>query len=81
MEYGFKDNEMSGDRINRKYSNDEPFSAYVFRTIADPFAGRINVMKVVSGKITTDANVFNASREVPERLGALHVISGKTLDM
>lgn len=79
-EYGFTDNEMSGDRINRKYSNDEPFSAYVFRTIADPFAGRINVMKVVSGTVGTDANVFNSTRDTPERLGALHVISGKTLD-
>src|SRR6476619_3981211 len=37
-EYGYKDNDMSGDRITRKYSEDEPFSAYVFRTIADPFA-------------------------------------------
>lgn len=80
MEYGFADNEMTGDRINRKYNNDEPFSAYVFRTIADPFAGRINVMKVVSGKITHDANVRNTSRDTDERLGALHVISGKTLD-
>ena len=80
MEYGFTDNEMSGDRINRKYNNDEPFSAYVFRTIADPFAGRINVMKVVSGKIAGDATVQNTTRDVPERLGALHVISGKTLD-
>ncbi|MFZ1699796.1 MAG: elongation factor G [Pyrinomonadaceae bacterium] len=80
MEYGFADNEMTGDRINRKYSNSEPFSAYVFRTIADPFAGRINVMKVVSGKIASDATVFNSSRDTDERLGALHVISGKTLD-
>ena len=80
MEYGFKDNEMTGDRINRKYSNDEPFSAYVFRTIADPFAGRINVMKVVSGKVVSDATVQNTTRDTPERLGALHVISGKTLD-
>lgn len=80
MEYGFKDNEMTGDRINRKYNNDEPFSAYVFRTIADPFAGRINVMKVVSGHVTSDATVQNTTRDVPERLGALHVISGKTLD-
>ena len=80
MEYGFTDNEMSGDRINRKYSNDEPFSAYVFRTIADPFAGRINVMKVVSGKVSSDATVQNTTRDAAERLGALHVISGKTLD-
>src|SRR5690606_25222134 len=79
-EYGFKDSEMSGDRVTRKYSSDEPFSAYVFRTIADPFAGRINVMKVVSGKIASDATVLNSNRETAERLGALHVISGKTLD-
>ncbi|HEV7700252.1 MAG TPA: elongation factor G [Pyrinomonadaceae bacterium] len=79
-EYGFKDNDMSGDRITRKYSNDEPFSAYVFRTIADPFAGRITVMKVTSGKIATDANVLNSTRDSMERLGALHVIAGKTLD-
>ena len=79
-EYGFANSEGSGDRLNRKYSNDEPFSAYVFRTIADPFAGRINVMKVISGKISSDANVYNSSRDAQERLGALHVIQGKTLD-
>src|SRR5688572_8581105 len=79
-EYGFGDNEMNGDRITRKYSTDEPFSAYVFRTIADPFAGRINVMKIVSGKIGADATVYNSSRDTMERLGALHVISGKNLD-
>jgi len=80
MEYGFTDNDFAGDRINRKYSNDEPFSAYVFRTIADPFAGRINVMKVVSGKVAADATVRNSTRDTDERLGALHVIAGKTLD-
>jgi elongation factor G len=79
-EYGFSTAEKTGDRITRKYSSDEPFSAYVFRTIADPFAGRINVMKVVSGKIGSDATVYNSTRETAERLGALHVISGKTLD-
>ena len=79
-EWGFADNEMTGDHISRKYSSEEPFSAYVFRTIADPFAGRINVMKVVSGKVANDATVYNSSRETMERLGALHVISGKTLD-
>jgi elongation factor G len=79
-EYGFSDNEMAGDRISRKYANDEPFSAYVFRTIADPFAGRINVMKVVSGKIANDATVYNSTHDSMERLGALHVIQGKTLD-
>lgn len=65
---------------SRKYANSEPFSAYCFRTIADPFAGRINVMKVFSGKVTTDANVYNSSRGTSERLGALHTIQGKQLD-
>src|SRR4051794_17091782 len=79
-EYGFADNEMQGDRVGRKYSSDEPFSAYVFRTIADPFAGRINVFKVISGKVVSDATVYNSTHDSMERLGALHVISGKTLD-
>ncbi len=79
-EYGYNNPEGAGDKTSRKYSNDEPFSAYVFRTIADPFAGRINVMKIVSGTISSDATVYNASRDTAERLGALHVIQGKTLD-
>jgi elongation factor G len=79
-EYGFANSDLTGDRISRKYSKDEPFSAYVFRTIADPFAGRINVMKVISGKVASDATVYNSTRDTMERLGALHVISGKTLD-
>jgi elongation factor G len=69
-----------GEPLTRKYSDSEPFSAYVFRTIADPFAGRINVMRIISGHIKHDANVFNSSRSTMERLGALHSVQGKTLD-
>ncbi|HZN09304.1 MAG TPA: GTP-binding protein, partial [Pyrinomonadaceae bacterium] len=68
------------ERIGRKYSDSEPFSAYCFRTIADPFAGRINVFKIISGHLHTDANAFNSTRGVMERLGALHVTQGKQLD-
>ena len=69
-----------GEPESRKYSSSEPFSAYCFRTIADPFAGRINVIKVLSGKVATDATVYNSSRGASERLGALHSIQGKQLD-
>jgi elongation factor G len=69
-----------GEPESRKYSSSEPFSAYCFRTIADPFAGRINVIKVISGKVATDATVYNSSRGAAERLGALHSIQGKQLD-
>ena len=79
-EYGFTNPEGAGDRVSRKYSIDEPFSAYVFRTVADPFAGRINVMKIISGKVASDATVYNSSRDTMERLGALHVVNGKNLD-
>jgi elongation factor G len=70
----------NGESATRKYSSSEPFSAYCFRTIADPFAGRINVMRVISGKVGTDATVYNSSRSASERLGALHTMQGKQLD-
>ncbi|MFL6210516.1 MAG: elongation factor G [Pyrinomonadaceae bacterium] len=70
----------SGEPLTRKYSPSEPFSAYVFRTVADPFAGRITVMKVVSGHVKHDANVQNTTRGASERLGALHSVQGKQLD-
>src|SRR6266550_832504 len=69
-----------GEPASRKHSDSEPFSAYCFRTIADPFAGRINVFKIMSGKVGTDANVYNATRSTSERLGALHAMQGKQLD-
>ncbi|HKQ54239.1 MAG TPA: GTP-binding protein [Pyrinomonadaceae bacterium] len=76
-EHGRASADGDGDKISRKYSDDEPFSAYVFRTIADPFAGRINVMRIVSGKVHSDATVFNSKRGAQERLGALHSVQGK----
>ncbi|HMF57785.1 MAG TPA: elongation factor G [Pyrinomonadaceae bacterium] len=69
-----------GQPVTRKYSSTEPFSAYCFRTIADPFAGRINVFKIISGKVGTDATVYNCSRGTQERLGALHTVQGKQLE-
>ncbi len=79
-EHGRSNADGDGEAVSRKYSDDEPFSAYVFRTIADPFAGRINVMRIVSGKVHSDATVFNSKRGAAERLGALHSVQGKQLD-
>ncbi len=80
-EYGLPvDARPDAEKIARKYDDSEPFSAYCFRTVADPFAGRINVMKVISGKLQTDANVLNSTRGAMERLGMLHSIQGKQLD-
>jgi elongation factor G len=71
-EHGKANNDGDGEPVTRKYNESEPFSAYVFRTVADPFAGRITVMKVISGHVKHDATVQNTLRGVSERLGALH---------
>ncbi len=79
-EYGRATDDADAERITRQYSDDEAFSAYVFRTVADPFAGRINIMRVFSGHLSHDANVLNSTRGTAERLGALHWLQGKTLE-
>lgn len=79
-EKGHVDVDESSEVITRKYSDDEAFSAYVFRTIADPFAGRINVMKILSGKVYADATVYNPNKNTQERLGWLHTLQGKNME-
>jgi elongation factor G len=54
-----------------------PLSAYVFKTIADPHAGRISLFRVYSGTLKSDSTVHNASRDVAERLGSLSLMQGK----
>jgi elongation factor G len=79
-EHGRATTDAGAETLARKYNESEPFSAYVFRTVADPFAGRITIMKVISGHIKHDATVQNTTRGVTERLGALHSMQGKQLD-
>jgi len=66
-----------GDEQTRKPSPDEPFCAYVFKTLADPFAGRLSLFRIFSGKLTPDSNFYNAGRQSKERFGQLLSIRGK----
>jgi elongation factor G len=52
-------------------------AAFVFKTIADPFAGRINVFRVLSGTVKADASVVNARAHAKERIGQLLEVQGK----
>ncbi|HEX3255183.1 MAG TPA: GTP-binding protein, partial [Gaiellaceae bacterium] len=52
-------------------------AAFVFKTIADPFAGRINVFRVLSGRLSGDTTVVNARARAKERMGALLLLQGK----
>ena len=55
----------------------EPFSAAVFKTITDPFVGKISIFKVISGKITKDTQLYNPIKEENEKLGGLYLVRGK----
>jgi elongation factor G len=61
-----------------KAADSAPYAAFVWKTIADPFAGRITMLRVVAGTLKSDATVFNSSRDSSERLGHLLVLQGKT---
>jgi len=63
--------------LSRKPEDAEPLSAFVFKTIADPHAGRITVFRVYSGTLKADSQLYNASRDTVERVGALFVLQGK----
>ncbi|HML38721.1 MAG TPA: elongation factor G [Bacillota bacterium] len=63
--------------ISRKCDPAAPVSAFVFKTIADPFVGKINLMKVISGKLNSGMEIYNTRAEKPEKLGALFFMRGK----
>ena len=55
-----------------------PVAAYVWKTIADPFAGRITLFRVAAGALAADQTVHNVTRDSAERLGGLAVMQGRT---
>ena len=63
--------------IERLPDPGEPFSAVVVKTIADPYAGRLSIFKVISGTLGSEGNFYNASKEVKERFNQLLTIFGK----
>jgi len=67
----------NGNNISRKLSSDEPFSAWVFKTIIDPFAGKISYVRVFSGILNSDTQVLNSSRNIKERIGPVYLLKGK----
>jgi elongation factor G len=70
----------SDEIIEREISDSQPFSAFVFKSVADPFAGRITIFKVYSGSVKSDSTVYNVTKNTQERLGPLHVVQGKVLE-
>ena len=70
-------NPTSGSAEPRPADPAAPFAALVFKTLIDPFAGKLSVFRIVSGRAHSDANILNASRESKERFGQLLRLEGK----
>ena len=66
----------TGDAVERPGTADAPFSALVFKTMADPFAGRLTIFRVFSGTLKGDT-FYNASKATSERFGQLYIMAGK----
>jgi elongation factor G len=64
----------SGEKILRLASDDEPFSALAFKTVFDPFMGRLVYLRVYSGRVKAGAQILNSSIDKKERLGKLYVM-------
>ncbi|MCX6560109.1 MAG: elongation factor G [Candidatus Aminicenantes bacterium] len=58
-------------------SSDGPFAALIFKTLSDPYTGRISVMRVFSGRANPDALLANTAKEMDEKLGGLFFLQGK----
>ena len=67
-----------GSEILVKASDQDPYAVVIWKTVADPFAGRISMFRVMSGTIRSDSTVYNLTKESPERLGHLVLLQGKT---
>ena len=67
----------SEEAIRREPSPDAPFSALVFKTVADPFAGKLSMLRVYSGTFTTDSSLYNPNKGAKERFGQIFLLEGK----
>ncbi len=66
-----------GEETTRERSLDAPFSAYVFKTIADPYAGKLTLFRVYSGSLSSDSSIYNSVQKVKEKIGQIFLLDGK----
>jgi elongation factor G len=70
--------QAGGDSVTRPADEKAPYAAFVWKTVADQFAGRITMFRVFQGVLKADSTVTNATQGTPERLGHLIAMQGKT---
>ena len=70
-------NVKTGDTFFADYDASKPFSAKVFKTIADPFIGKFSLVKVCSGVLKSDSVVYNTDKDTEEKISRLYILRGK----
>ncbi|EIV99809.1 LOW QUALITY PROTEIN: translation elongation factor EF-G [Thermoanaerobacter siderophilus SR4] len=65
------------DIEREKASENGPVAAFVFKTIADPYVGRLSIFKVVSGTLTSDSTLLNSNKQMQEKISQLYILRGK----
>ena len=70
-------NPATGEAEKRKPAPSAPFSAYVFKTISDPFAGKLSVMRVMSGTLNHDGACYNSNKQSKEKIAHMFRLEGK----
>ncbi len=70
-------NPYNDEIVERTLESGQPFSAQVFKTIVDPYVGKISLLKVISGSLTTDMEVLNANRDEKEKISNPFILRGK----
>ncbi len=67
-----------GEELEIAPNPEDPFVGLVFKTVADPYAGRLSIIRIFSGRLSGDMGVYNASKETKERFGGLFAPQGKS---
>ena len=73
----FPATDVGGEPIEIATGSDEPVSALVFKTLNDPFSGKISILRVVSGDLASDSPAWNTRAEAAEKIGQLLHMQGK----
>jgi elongation factor G len=79
LECGSWKGKANGKEAERPIKDSAPVSIFVFKTVADAFAGRVSYFKVISGVLKNDAHLVNARSSVDERLSHIGALFGKTI--
>jgi len=70
-------NPRSGEAQFRVCTDDQPFSAFVYKTIADPFVGKLSLFRILSGTLTSSTILYNVNKDKTEKSAGIYILRGK----